>query len=134
ATTITSIVDPAVVVKQKVVKPSLFTADSSSAGGADPNTGIFSDLTESDFLVSGVRTVIDPDTDLQKVYVPRWSVTNGSRLDDGPVLITVASMSLSAEKKKNNELDVKVVNLAASVKVREQEVVDLDAVVASVKS
>ncbi|GJU11862.1 hypothetical protein Tco_1134258 [Tanacetum coccineum] len=26
-----------------------------------------------------------PDTDLQKVYVPQWSVTNGSRLDDGRV-------------------------------------------------
>ncbi|GJY10150.1 hypothetical protein Tco_0378335, partial [Tanacetum coccineum] len=27
----------------------------------------------------------DPDTDLQKTYVPRWSVTNGSCLDDGRV-------------------------------------------------
>ncbi|GJV49626.1 hypothetical protein Tco_1439838 [Tanacetum coccineum] len=56
ATTVTSTADPAVVVKEKVVKPSF-----------------------------GVRTVIDPDTDLQKVYVPRWSVTNGSHLDDGRV-------------------------------------------------
>ncbi|GJV89497.1 hypothetical protein Tco_1533435 [Tanacetum coccineum] len=245
ATTVTSTADPAVVVKEKVVKPSLFTVDSSSASGADPNAGIFSDLTGSDFLVSGVRTVIDPDTDLQKVYVPRWSVTNGSRLDDGRVcremvdefaplkffasvrgmehdqLFTefnvgaARQMSLSAEvrmraeynikekrrlrsavdekdellkvrereienlkaqlllkeaeaaeairlraeaskfeavekslqvevealkehnttlEKKKNELDVKVVDLAASVKVREQEVADLDAVVASVKS
>ncbi|GJX35085.1 hypothetical protein Tco_0246642 [Tanacetum coccineum] len=37
-------------------------------------------------------------------------------------------------EKKKNELDVKVVDLVASVKVREQEVADLDAVVASVKS
>ncbi|GJS19274.1 hypothetical protein Tco_0447906 [Tanacetum coccineum] len=59
ATTVTSTVDPVVVVKEKVVEPSLFAADSSSAGGADPNAGIFSDLTRSDFLVSGVRTVID---------------------------------------------------------------------------
>ncbi|GKF23538.1 hypothetical protein Tco_0075860, partial [Tanacetum coccineum] len=39
-------------------------------------------LTGSYFLVGGIRTVIDPDTDLQKTYVPQWSVTNGSRLDD----------------------------------------------------
>ncbi|GJX26243.1 hypothetical protein Tco_0232539 [Tanacetum coccineum] len=69
----------------KPVKPSLFSADSSLAGGADPNTGVFSDLTGSDFLVGGIRTVIDPDTDLQKVYVPQWSVTNGSYLDDGRI-------------------------------------------------
>ncbi|GKD00747.1 hypothetical protein Tco_1171021, partial [Tanacetum coccineum] len=67
ATTVTSTVDPAVVVKEKVVKPSLVAADSSSASGADPNAGIFLDLTRSDFLVSGVRTIIDPDTDLQKM-------------------------------------------------------------------
>ncbi|GJX02359.1 hypothetical protein Tco_0186272 [Tanacetum coccineum] len=78
-TTVTSTVDPALVAKEKPVKPSLISADPSSAGGADPNTGVFSDLTGSDFLVGGIRTVIDPDTDLQKVYVPQWSVTNGSR-------------------------------------------------------
>ncbi|GKB09072.1 hypothetical protein Tco_0837384 [Tanacetum coccineum] len=84
-TTVTLMVDPALVAKEKPVKPSLFSADSSSAGGADPNTSVFSDLTGSDFLVGGIRTVINPDTDLQKVYIPQWSVTNGSRLDDGRV-------------------------------------------------
>ncbi|GJX13492.1 hypothetical protein Tco_0205250 [Tanacetum coccineum] len=84
-TTVTSIVDPALVVKEKPVKPSLFSANSSLAGGIDPNTGVFSDLTCSDFLVGAIRTVINPDTDLQKVYVPQWSVTNGSRLNDGRV-------------------------------------------------
>nr|GEV21765.1 hypothetical protein [Tanacetum cinerariifolium] len=59
----TSMVDHAIVVKEKTVKPFLFVVDSSSAGGVDPNAGVFSDLTESDFL----------------------SVTNGSRLDDGRV-------------------------------------------------
>nr|GEV66685.1 transposase (putative), gypsy type [Tanacetum cinerariifolium] len=39
----------------------------------------------SDFLVGAIRTVINPDTELQKVYVPQWSVTNESRLDDGRV-------------------------------------------------
>ncbi|GJY90574.1 hypothetical protein Tco_0505770 [Tanacetum coccineum] len=84
-TTVTVTVDPTLVVKKKTTKPSLFSADSSSAGRADPNTGVFSDLYRRDFLVGGIRTVIDPDTDLQKVYVPQWSVTNGSRLNDGRV-------------------------------------------------
>nr|GEW44752.1 hypothetical protein [Tanacetum cinerariifolium] len=69
ATTVISTVDSALVAKEKSVKPSLFSNDSSLAGGADPNTGVFSDLTGSDFLVGGIRTFIDPDTDLQKVYV-----------------------------------------------------------------
>ncbi|GJU47290.1 hypothetical protein Tco_1204556 [Tanacetum coccineum] len=68
ATTITSTVDPDLIAKDKPVKPSLFSADSSSAGAADPNTGVFLDLTGSDFLVGGIRTVIDPDTDLQKFF------------------------------------------------------------------
>nr|GEX63236.1 hypothetical protein [Tanacetum cinerariifolium] len=37
ATTLTSMVDSALVAKEKPVKPSLFFVDSSSAGGADPN-------------------------------------------------------------------------------------------------
>nr|GEW02826.1 transposase, MuDR, MULE transposase domain protein [Tanacetum cinerariifolium] len=78
ATTVTFTDDSALVAKEKLVKPFLFSADSFSAGRADPNTGVFSDLTSSDFLIGGIRTVIDPDTDLQKVYVPQWSVTNGS--------------------------------------------------------
>ncbi|GJX93753.1 hypothetical protein Tco_0348339 [Tanacetum coccineum] len=82
ATTVTLTSGPAAVVQEKTVKPSVFAADSSSAGG-DP--GVFSNPTGSDFLVSGICAVIDPKFDLQKVYVPRWSVTNGSRLDDGRV-------------------------------------------------
>nr|GEV69718.1 transposase (putative), gypsy type [Tanacetum cinerariifolium] len=62
-TTTTSTADPAVVVKEKTAKPSLFAVDSSSAAEVDPNVGVFSDLTGSDFL----------------------SVTNGSRLNDGRV-------------------------------------------------
>nr|GEX88418.1 hypothetical protein [Tanacetum cinerariifolium] len=67
ATITTSTVDPIVVVKEKIVKPSLFSANSASAGGPDPAKGGFTDLTSSDLLVSGIRTVISPDTDLQKV-------------------------------------------------------------------
>ncbi|GJT74402.1 hypothetical protein Tco_1041127, partial [Tanacetum coccineum] len=62
ATTITSTTDPAVAVKEKVVKPSIFSADSSLAGGTDPAMGGFTDLTGSDLLVGGIRTVIDPES------------------------------------------------------------------------
>ncbi|GJR83208.1 hypothetical protein Tco_0153993 [Tanacetum coccineum] len=81
ATTITSTVDPATTVKEKFVESFVFCGDS-SGGGADHTAGGFSDLTGSDFIVGGIRIVISPDTDLQKVYAPQWSVTNGSRLDD----------------------------------------------------
>ncbi|GKA01378.1 hypothetical protein Tco_0674043 [Tanacetum coccineum] len=82
ATTVTSTVDPATNAKEKFVESSIFCGDS-SGGGADHTVGGFFDLTGSDFIVGGIRTVINPDVDLQKVYVPQWSVTNGSRLDDG---------------------------------------------------
>ncbi|GJU96095.1 hypothetical protein Tco_1320851 [Tanacetum coccineum] len=64
ATTVTLTVDPASVAKEKPVRSSVFGAGSSSAGGADPTSGGFSDLTGSDFLIGGIRTVIDTDSDL----------------------------------------------------------------------
>ncbi|GJV15961.1 hypothetical protein Tco_1361284 [Tanacetum coccineum] len=82
ATNVTSIVDPATTVKEKSVEFSVFGGDS-SGGGANHTVGGFSNLTSSDFIIGGIRTVISPDVDLQKVYVPQWSVTNSSRLDDG---------------------------------------------------
>nr|GEW17275.1 hypothetical protein [Tanacetum cinerariifolium] len=108
--------DPVVAVKKKIVKPYAFVADSSFAGGADPNVGVYSDLTESDFLVSGVRTVIDPDIDLQKVYVPQWSVTNGSRLDDG-------RMSLSTEVRMRDEYNIREKRKLKSVVDEKDELV-----------
>nr|GEU99598.1 transposase (putative), gypsy type [Tanacetum cinerariifolium] len=33
----------------------------------------------------GIRTIIDPDSNLQRVYVPQWNVTNGFCIDDGGV-------------------------------------------------
>ncbi|GKC81653.1 hypothetical protein Tco_1137370 [Tanacetum coccineum] len=54
---------------------------SHSTGGAIPSSRGFTDLTGSDFMVGGFRTVVNPDADLQKVYVPKWNVTNGSGVD-----------------------------------------------------
>ncbi|GKC14167.1 hypothetical protein Tco_1010949 [Tanacetum coccineum] len=195
-TTVTATVDVAIVAKEAPIKPSLFGVGSSSTGGADSAPGYF-----SIFMV---------------VYVPQWSVTNGSRLDDGHVcremldkfpppnffasirgmehdqLFTEVNVGAARQiplstkvrmcaeynikekrrlrsvvdeqtkllkpirveaiekymrdevrvlkdhnttlKKEKSELDVKVADLVASVKVREQEVADLDAVVTSVKS
>nr|GEU53852.1 hypothetical protein [Tanacetum cinerariifolium] len=48
-------------------------------------SGDFSDRTGGDFLVGGIRTVVDPDSNLQRVYVPHWNVTNEFCMDDGGV-------------------------------------------------
>ncbi|GKB47023.1 hypothetical protein Tco_0897776 [Tanacetum coccineum] len=209
ATTVTVMVGAATVVKETVAKPSLFTTGSSSVGGTKLIPGGFSDLTGSDFLVGDIRTVIDSDSDLQKVYVLRWNVTNGSRLEENRdchetvdefapprmraeynikekrrlksivddeaevlkvkekemedlkaqlLLKEAEAIRLRAEaskfeaddkslqdeirslkernaafEKEKGELDVRVVDLAASVKVREQEAAALDAMVTTVK-
>ncbi|GKC98191.1 hypothetical protein Tco_1168466 [Tanacetum coccineum] len=107
-TIVTSTFDHALVAKEKPVKTSMFSADSSSAGGADPNTGVFSNLTGSDFLVGGIRTVINPDTDLQKVYF--FASVRGIEHDQ---LFTefnfraARQMSLSAEVRMRAEYNVK---------------------------
>ncbi|GJZ62979.1 hypothetical protein Tco_0619400 [Tanacetum coccineum] len=84
-TIVTTTVNAATAVKEAPTRPSLFGAGSSSAGGIDPTPGGFLDVSGSDFLIGDIRTVVDPDFDLQKVYVPHWSVTNRSRLDEGRV-------------------------------------------------
>ncbi|GKB06660.1 hypothetical protein Tco_1136792 [Tanacetum coccineum] len=66
-TTVTTVIPPidsAAATKEKTVKPSLFGADSSSAGRTDPIPSGFFDRTSSYFLVGGIRTVIDHDSDL----------------------------------------------------------------------
>nr|GEZ25891.1 hypothetical protein [Tanacetum cinerariifolium] len=85
ATTTTPTVDPAAMAKEKLVGSSIFGADSPSAGRSHSISGTFSNCSGSDFLFGGIRTVIGPDSNLQKVYVPQWNVMNGSCLDDGGV-------------------------------------------------
>ncbi|GJX64971.1 hypothetical protein Tco_0299314, partial [Tanacetum coccineum] len=209
ATTVTSTADLTTTTRERFVEPSIFSGVSSSR--AEHTVGGFSGVTGSDFIVGGIRTVVSPDTDLQKVCVPQWSVTNGSRLDDGRTcremvdefappkffasirgmkhdqLFTkfnvgaacqmslkrfvaeardeeireteaaeaihlraeaskfeVVEKSLQDEIKSLKEcntaleeekgvLDVKVADLAATVKVREKEAADLDAMVTTVK-
>ncbi|GJY84008.1 hypothetical protein Tco_0497384 [Tanacetum coccineum] len=80
-TIVTSTVDPTTPAKEKFVESSIFGGGSSY--GVEHTVGGFFVLTGSDFIVGGIRTIVSPDTDLQKVYIPQWSVTNGSCLDDG---------------------------------------------------
>ncbi|GJX31984.1 hypothetical protein Tco_0241839, partial [Tanacetum coccineum] len=81
------------------IRPSvpLMTMTTTVTSTVDPTTT----PTSSDFIVGGIRTVVSPDTDIQK-------------------------------GKKKIECHIKVADLAATVKVREQEVADLDAMVTSV--
>ncbi|GJV22224.1 hypothetical protein Tco_1371244, partial [Tanacetum coccineum] len=81
ATIVTSTADPTTTAMERFFEPFIFGDGSSSR--AEHTVGGFSGLTGSDFIVGVIRTVVSPNTDLQKVYVPQWSVTNGSRLDDG---------------------------------------------------
>ncbi|GJS36545.1 hypothetical protein Tco_0534927 [Tanacetum coccineum] len=194
ATITTSTADPDVVVKENVVKPSIFSADSTSAGGTDPAMGGFTDLIESDFLVGGIRTVINPDSDLQKAarqmslsaevrMRTEYNIKEKRRLksvvEEKDVLLmardeeienlkarlllkeaeATKAIRLRAEAskfkatkkslqdevralketnaildKEKSALGVKVADLAASVKVREQEVANLDAHVTVVTS
>nr|GEX22468.1 hypothetical protein [Tanacetum cinerariifolium] len=85
AATTTPTADPAAIAKEKLVGSSVFGVDSPSSGKSYPIPGGFFDCTGSDFLIGGIRTVIDPDSNLQKIYIPQWNVTNGSCLDDGGV-------------------------------------------------
>nr|GEV61683.1 hypothetical protein [Tanacetum cinerariifolium] len=204
ATTATPTVDLAATANERLVSSLVFGSDSSSASRSHPISGGFSDRTGSDFLVSGMRTVVDPNSIIQRVYVPQWNMTNGSmghdqlftefnvgatrpisfsaevrmraeyhikekgrlksvveekdvllksrcneieslkvklivkeaeeaevvRLRDEAKALKDSNTNLEKEK---GELEVKVTDLAASIKDKEQEVADLDAVVTSVK-
>ncbi|GJY43374.1 hypothetical protein Tco_0431587 [Tanacetum coccineum] len=68
ATVVTVTVDVAASAKETPVRPSLFSAGSSSVGGTDSTPGGFSDVSGSDFLIGGIRTVVEPDFDLQKFF------------------------------------------------------------------
>ncbi|GJU10411.1 hypothetical protein Tco_1132807, partial [Tanacetum coccineum] len=186
ATAVTSTVDPATTVKEKFVESSLFGGGSSSTGGADHIIGGFSDLTSNNFIVSGIRTVISPDTDLQKFFVlirgmehdqlfTEFNVRAARQMSLGAEVREVEIENLKAQlllkdaeateairlraeaskfeaiekslqdevktlkdhnatlEKEKNDLGVKVADLVALVKVREQEVADSNALVTSVK-
>ncbi|GJW19424.1 hypothetical protein Tco_0026860 [Tanacetum coccineum] len=134
ATTVTSTVDPAITVKEKFVGSSIFGGDS-SGGGADHTIGGFSDLIGSDFIVGGIRTLLAKEAKATEAIrlraeASKFEVIEKSLQDE---VIVLKDCNTTLEKEKS-ELNVKVADLAASVKVREQDAADLDAMVTSVKS
>ncbi|GJY52495.1 hypothetical protein Tco_0443342 [Tanacetum coccineum] len=113
ATTVTLTSGPAVVIQEKTVKPSVFAAYSSSAGG-DPNACVFSDLSGSDFLVSGIRTVIDHEFDLQKLF---------TEFNVG----AARQVSLSAEVRMRAEYNIKEKRKLKTVEAKAAEAIRLRA-------
>nr|GEV95475.1 hypothetical protein [Tanacetum cinerariifolium] len=105
-TTITSTVDPASVAYKKLVKPFLFWVIF-LAGGTDPTTSVFSDLTGIDFLVGAVRTIINTDTDLQKFFASVRGMEHDQLFTEFNVGAT-HQMSLIAEVKEGEIENFKV--------------------------
>nr|GEU59428.1 transposase (putative), gypsy type [Tanacetum cinerariifolium] len=118
-TTITSTVDPALVSKKKLVKPSLFCVDSSSAGGTDPTTGVFSNLTGSDFLVGDIRTMVDEFAP-PKFFASVRGMEHDQLFTEFNVR-AARQMSLSAEVRMHVEYNVKEKRRLKSVAERKVE-------------
>ncbi|GKC09333.1 hypothetical protein Tco_1000943 [Tanacetum coccineum] len=120
ATTVTSTVDPTTTVKEKFVESSVFGSDSFQLGG---------DLTRNAEVRMRAEYNIRERRRLKSVMEEKDSLLKAKDEEIGNLK---ASCDNDAKKEKS-ELGVKVADLAASVKVREQEVADLDVVVNSVK-
>nr|GEY31331.1 hypothetical protein [Tanacetum cinerariifolium] len=149
-TTVTLTADSAIVIKQKIVKPSLFSTNSTSTGGTNLVMGFFMDLSSSDFLFGGIRTVISRDMNLQKVRILQISQENGqnrtntdTRTERLPIEVTEKSLrdevnALNGRntilEKECNALDVKVTDLKATVAGKERELIDSNAQLTRIKS
>nr|GEY35040.1 hypothetical protein [Tanacetum cinerariifolium] len=153
-TTVTAAVDADTTADRVPVKPSLFGVGSSSTGRTDSVPGGFFDVSGSDFLIgdefalpkffASVREM-DHDqlfTEFNVGVARQISLSAEAELlkvRDGEIEILKAQLLLKeaeateAIQREKNELSVKVTDLSASVKVREQEVADLDAQVTAVK-
>nr|GFC62787.1 hypothetical protein [Tanacetum cinerariifolium] len=154
-TTTTPTADHAVVVKEKTAKPSMFAVDSSSAGGVDPNAGVFSDLNGSDFLVSGmehdqlfsefnVEAARQMSLSAEVRMRAEYNIREKRRLKPASNFVTVEK-SLRDEvnaltgrniilEKERNAVDVKVADLEVSAVSKERELTDLHAHLTFVKS
>ncbi|GKB64608.1 hypothetical protein Tco_0920794 [Tanacetum coccineum] len=137
-TIVTSTVDPTTTAKEKFAESSIFGGGSSS--GAEHIVGGFSGLTGSDFIVGDDgrtrREMVD------EFAPPKFFASiRGIKHDELFTEFNVGAarqISLSAEVRMRAEFNIREKrrlseDLAATVKVREQEVADLDAVVTSVK-
>nr|GEZ82526.1 hypothetical protein [Tanacetum cinerariifolium] len=159
-TTMTVEIDADATAARAPIAPCLFGVGSSSTGRTHSVPFGFSDVFGSDSLIGGIRTVVDPESDLQKVYLFTEFNVGAARqisLNDEAELLKVKDREIESLKaqlllkeaeaaeairlrtestaleRQKNELSVKVTDLSASVKVREQEVANLDAQVIAVK-
>ncbi|GKD28014.1 hypothetical protein Tco_1234228, partial [Tanacetum coccineum] len=105
-TVVTAIADVATTTEEAPAKPSLFATGSSSAGGTDPVPGGFSDVSGSDFLVGGIRTVVDPEFDLQKFFASIHGMEHDQLFTEFNVG-TARQISLSAEVRMRAEYNIK---------------------------
>nr|GEW16873.1 hypothetical protein [Tanacetum cinerariifolium] len=141
--TITSTVDPTLVAKEILVDPFPFGAGSSSASGTDPTTGVFSDLTGSDFLSVTNRSRLDDSRVCREMvdeFAPPKFFASVCGMEHDQLFtkfsVEVArQMSLSAEVRMRAEYNVKekmrlksvVQRQAELLKVREGEIENLKA-------
>ncbi|GJX48554.1 hypothetical protein Tco_0273744 [Tanacetum coccineum] len=119
-TTINLTVDPALMAKEKLVKPSPFCVDSSLAGRTDPITSVFSDLTGNDFLVGAFRTVMFDEFAPSKFF----AYVHGMEHDQPFTEFNVGAarqISLSAEVRMRAEYNVKEKRRLKSVVERQGE-------------
>ncbi|GJW07086.1 hypothetical protein Tco_1569509 [Tanacetum coccineum] len=122
----TPTVDTVAAAKEKPIEPLLFGAASLSAGGTNPTPGGFSDLTDSDFIIGGIRTVISPDTDLQKVMehdqlFKEFNVSDARQMSLNVKVRMRAEYNIREKRRLKSIAEDRVELL----KVREKEVEDL---------
>nr|GEW44582.1 hypothetical protein [Tanacetum cinerariifolium] len=160
-TTVITMVDADTTADRVPVEPSFFSVGSSSTGRTNFVPGGFSDVSGSDFLIGGIRTIVDPDSDIQQeellkvrdgeieslkaqLLLKEAEAAKAIRLRSEGFKFKAAEKYLQGEvgvlrdysatlEREKNKLSVKVTDLSASVKVREQEVADLDAQVTAIK-
>ncbi|GJV96674.1 hypothetical protein Tco_1548251 [Tanacetum coccineum] len=131
-TIVTSTVDPTTIAKEKFIESSIFGGGSFS--GAEHTVGGFSCLTGSDFIVGGIRTVVSPDTDLQKFF----SLIRGMEHDELFTEFNVGAarqISLSVEVRMRAKFNIREKRrLSAVVKEKNSLLKARDEDVASLKA
>nr|GEW04943.1 reverse transcriptase domain-containing protein [Tanacetum cinerariifolium] len=135
ATTVTFMVDSALVAKEKTVKPFLFFTDSSTAGRADPNASVFQILLAvissmehdhlfTEFNAGDARQMsLSADVRMRAEY-------NKSLRDE----VNTLKERNNILEKEWNALDVKSANLEASAMDKERELTNLNVQLTNVKS
>ncbi|GJX66271.1 hypothetical protein Tco_0300614, partial [Tanacetum coccineum] len=116
-TTVTSTIDPTTTAKDKLVESSIFGDGSSSR--ADHTVGGFSGLTGSDFIVGGIRNVVNPDTNIQKVAEVRMRAEFNIK-EKRRLCVVVEEKNLLLKTR-----DEEVTNLKAQLLVKEAEATEV---------